>query len=241
MVFDDGVLQTNGVQYTVDGVGNVNGGNVTFSVAPSSSSSIVIICIIAIDQQTTYPTNDKFPAKVHEDIVDRLTMIAQQLSEVDQRTVKFAVTSLFKNPSLGDPVAQRFLRWKSDLTGIEAVDLLPTGSYVDPITTKGDLLAGGAAGDPERLPVGSNDQILVADSAAGVGVKWTGSLKLADGSVASPSLTFANDTDTGLFRPAADELAFAVKGVKGFRVVGVGSPPASFLSVLAGAAGAGLQ
>lgn len=40
------------------------------------------------------------------------------------------------------------------------------------VTTKGDLLAATAAGTLERQAVGSNDQVLVADSAQATGMKW---------------------------------------------------------------------
>jgi len=40
------------------------------------------------------------------------------------------------------------------------------------LTTKGDLIAATGASTPARLGVGSNDQILVADSTAATGMKW---------------------------------------------------------------------
>ena len=47
------------------------------------------------------------------------------------------------------------------------------GMVTNPMTAKGDLIAGGAAGAPTKLGVGTNGQTLVADSAvAGIGLKW---------------------------------------------------------------------
>ena len=40
------------------------------------------------------------------------------------------------------------------------------------VTTKGDLIAATAASNPARLGVGSNDQVLTADSTASTGLKW---------------------------------------------------------------------
>jgi hypothetical protein len=40
---------------------------------------------------------------------------------------------------------------------------------------------------------------------------------LGDGTAAAPSVSFASDTDTGLFRPAADTLAFSTEGVERWR------------------------
>lgn len=43
---------------------------------------------------------------------------------------------------------------------------------VNPMTAKGDLIAGGTAGAATRLGVGSNGQVMTADSAQTLGVKW---------------------------------------------------------------------
>jgi hypothetical protein len=40
------------------------------------------------------------------------------------------------------------------------------------LTTKGDLIAATGASTPARLAVGSNDQVLIADSTAATGIKW---------------------------------------------------------------------
>lgn len=42
----------------------------------------------------------------------------------------------------------------------------------------------------------------------------TGALKAADGAAAAPSLTFGSDTNTGLYKKAADSLGFATGGVE---------------------------
>lgn len=44
---------------------------------------------------------------------------------------------------------------------------------LSPMTTKGDIVAGGASGTGTRVAVGSNDQFLIADSAQSTGVKWS--------------------------------------------------------------------
>lgn len=62
------------------------------------------------------------------------------------------------------------------LTGQQIADAIARlqasiiGVFSDPTTTKGDLIVHGAS--TTRLPVGSNDQVLTADSAQASGVKW---------------------------------------------------------------------
>lgn len=50
----------------------------------------------------------------------------------------------------------------------DAIEDLEAG----PVTTKGDLYVGGALGTPSRLPVGTNGQVLTADSSQATGLAW---------------------------------------------------------------------
>lgn len=65
-----------------------------------------------------------------------------------------------------------------------------------PITTKGDLTAGGASGALTRLPVGTNGYVLTADSAEVTGMKWAegggGMTKIAEFSGAAASYSFTS-------------------------------------------------
>jgi hypothetical protein len=49
----------------------------------------------------------------------------------------------------------------------------PSAGFTNPMTTKGDVIAGGASGAATRLPVGTDGQILSADSTQTLGLKWT--------------------------------------------------------------------
>ena len=58
---------------------------------------------------------------------------------------------------------------ESDVTGL-AGDL--AGKMTNPMSAKGDLVAGGTAGAPARLPAGTNGQALIADSAQTDGLAY---------------------------------------------------------------------
>ena len=62
------------------------------------------------------------------------------------------------------------------------------------LTTKGDLIAATGASTPARLAIGTNNQVLTADSTASTGMKWAavpagGMTSLATGSLASTGNT----------------------------------------------------
>ncbi len=52
-----------------------------------------------------------------------------------------------------------------------------------PVTTKGDVVVSATGGIPKRLGVGSNDDVLTADSAQTLGVKWAAAGGGGDGTI----------------------------------------------------------
>ena len=78
-VFFDLVEQLTG--FTVDGVGNPSGGNVTFDVAPADLVAILINRIVPLTQLTDYTAFDPFPSESHEQALDLLTMANQQIQD----------------------------------------------------------------------------------------------------------------------------------------------------------------
>ena len=80
--------------YTITGAGDDAGGSVTMLVAPASGTRLIIYRNTAITQETDYISGDPFPAETHEQALDRLTMIAQEIGSDADRSIKVPVGDL---------------------------------------------------------------------------------------------------------------------------------------------------
>ena len=81
--------------YTVAGAGDASGGSITFTAGntPASGETVVIRRNVPQTQAIDYIANDPFPAETHEEGLDRTTMIAQQVSEEADRSIKLSRTN----------------------------------------------------------------------------------------------------------------------------------------------------
>lgn len=167
-VYVDNCLKTLTADYTVSGAGAATGGTVTFVTAPGCNTIIALVRDLPLTQAVDYDENDAFPAAIHEDALDKLTMLIQQVKEFATRTWRFAAGSqrAAAGYTLDEPVASRYPRVKGDCTGIEFVALTTAGTYADPVTTKGDLIVGSEIGCQERLGITSG-RTLAADPNTG--------------------------------------------------------------------------
>lgn len=81
-----------GAGFTVSGAGNPQGGTVTFTAAPAAGVTILLARVPDLLQSTALPPNDPFPSDAVEKGLDKLTMIAQQLSADQGRSVHFPLS-----------------------------------------------------------------------------------------------------------------------------------------------------
>jgi len=86
-------VQTKTTNYSVSGVGNAGGGNITFTSAPASTQTVVLLRQTAQTQSTDYTPNDPFPAAAHEDALDKLTLLAQDQQDELDRAIKLSRTN----------------------------------------------------------------------------------------------------------------------------------------------------
>jgi hypothetical protein len=73
-------LQVLNSAYTVTGAGSDAGGSVVFGTAPATGNTVFIRRSLPLTQETNFVPNDPFPAEAHEDALDKLTMLVQQIN-----------------------------------------------------------------------------------------------------------------------------------------------------------------
>lgn len=108
----------NGVDYIVTGAGNPAGGEVSTTFAVASGATITIVRDVPVTQETDYIPNDPFPADSHEDALDKLTMICQQLTELMDRAIVLPVWISGASPVFPTPSSEALIGWTTDATAL---------------------------------------------------------------------------------------------------------------------------
>lgn len=74
---------------SITGAGEDEGGTATISPALPSLGALEITRTLAVTQDTAYPEGGRFPAKAHENALDRLVMLVQQFLSGVSRSIRF--------------------------------------------------------------------------------------------------------------------------------------------------------
>ena len=86
LVQEDTVATAN---YTIDGLGEANGGTVTFNAAPAVGVEVLLQRNVPLTQPVDYRPYDPFPAETHEHALDRIVMQVQQVTRADNLYAPF--------------------------------------------------------------------------------------------------------------------------------------------------------
>ena len=105
--------------YTVTGAGVPAGGTVTTVATMTVDQRISILRNVPLTQLSHYVPNDPFPSATHEQIVDQLTMEAQQLNETISRALVLSANSSGVSGALPSPTASNLLGWNSGATALQ--------------------------------------------------------------------------------------------------------------------------
>jgi chemotaxis protein histidine kinase CheA len=104
-------LKTLNTHYTLSGVGDTSGGNVTFTSGnfpASGTGNVTILRSLALTQGVDLVNYGRFDAEVVEAQYDKIVMMVQQLQEQADRTIRFSTTvSDAGGVEITDTVAER--------------------------------------------------------------------------------------------------------------------------------------
>ena len=194
--------------YGISGVGETSGGTVTFVTAPASGETVVLIRDTSQVQSTDYVENDPFSAADHENALDRLTMIGQEMQEEMDRSFKISKTSTITTPEFTDDAATRaskLLGFSADGNTLEAttgrvntvsVSNVATSSGAPGTatasfnTTSGALALGIPIGQTGHAGISMQYSTTTADADPGAGF-----IRLNNTSLNSATIMYVDDSD----------------------------------------------
>ncbi len=190
-------VKTKTTHYAVSGVGSASGGNVTFTSGniPASGETVVLIRNTARTQLTDYVANDPFPADSHEDALDKLTFITQELEEQLGRSLKVSQTNVIATSEFTADATAR----ANKILGFDGSgDLTVTEGKVDTVTASASAVAAGGSPTASATYTVSSGALALA---LGIPTGATG----ATGNSAGIQMTF--NTSTSDADPGAGKLA----------------------------------
>jgi hypothetical protein len=115
----DDTVKTITTHYTVSGVGNSGGGNITFLSAPANNVIVTIKRNEPLTQEIDYVDGDDFPATAHEEGLDRSTIRDQYLQEQINRSILLPESTTLLSIVLPTPTANNILGWNSAADTLE--------------------------------------------------------------------------------------------------------------------------
>jgi len=143
------VLQSSG--FSVSGVGNDAGGNVTFTTAPANGTKVTLIRAVPYTQPTDIPTQGPLSSDSLEKQLDQTIMQVLQLKELIDRTLVQPPSTGTTSLQLPTLVASQFLGVNAAANGL--LWGLPPGSGV-PISTFMQTVVDDASADAALTTLG---------------------------------------------------------------------------------------
>lgn len=120
--------------FTVDAgtIGDEDGGFLTMDVGVTAGYLVTIVSDVPESRTTDYQFNGDFIPDTVNDDFDRVVQLTKQVEDTAGRTLTFQQSQQNATAlALPEPVATLFLRWRTDLAGLENVDLSIGGAPTD--------------------------------------------------------------------------------------------------------------
>lgn len=187
--------------YTVSGVGDASGGNITLVSGAALDDIITVVGATPTTRTTDFNQAGDYFADELNGQLDRITHILQENETETKRafllkdedtasSVELPITSVRSSKYLafdssGDPIAAEGTA-ESPTTAFmttvleaetAAVARTTLDTQEDVITTRGDLIRGSSTAAAERLAIGTANQILTSD---GTDASWSSDINVTD-------------------------------------------------------------
>lgn len=131
--------------YIISGVGGPTCDLFTTAPVPVGQT-LTIIRDVPRTQEADYVQNDNFPAETHEEALDKLTMITQQLAEQQDRALTLpASASGSVSTELPAPQGNTLIGWNAAADALQNFDPATLATIVAFGTTNADLFSGTGA------------------------------------------------------------------------------------------------
>lgn len=118
-VYLAGVLE-DPANWTITNLGNPGGGDVVLNSTLGSDQTVTLLRNVSMTQAVDYQPFDAFPAETHEQALDKLTMLVQQLQEQLDRVPLLGVDTALTGFDLGTPTANEIVAYNATEDGITA-------------------------------------------------------------------------------------------------------------------------
>ena len=166
----DGTEETKTIttHYTVSGVGDAAGGNVTMLAAPATGQTITILREQPLTQGLDLVPNDPFPAESLEAALDKLVFMVQSHSEELDRSIKLSKTNTIGSSEFTVSAADRAgAVFAFDAAGeITITNIAAAGAITLPLTI-GQGGTGGTTAATARASLGTTDEAVALAIALG--------------------------------------------------------------------------
>lgn len=175
LIDEDGVEadKTLTTHYTVAGAGDATG-TVTMLTAPLTGETLLVRRNVPLTQETNYVNGDRFPADSHENALDKLTMVSQQLEDrlddaedtIDELVTETALSGYHDileetfADRASNPYGTTYPSWMYGIGGSSYYDIKPLGNST--IFSKR-----GAVNFANQFPYGGLDQPMGATFSVG--------------------------------------------------------------------------
>lgn len=202
LMFSLGALPT----YTIGGVGDDDGGEVTFMTAPAGPGTLSLIRQLELNRTTDYQYQGELPSSVVNDDLDRGVMMVQQVNRDTRRSIKIPITDTSDQSLTADAATRAGKALVFDASGNITVSADNYDDQVGDVQALADAAAASASSAANSAAVAGNaatsSEASAQRSAASAsfaamyvsgGVGFTNSTYYDFGRVTDPIVTFPTD------------------------------------------------